>query len=294
MLAFDHWLPSRTALVEEALDHHLPAGDRPPETLHQAMRYSVFTGGKRLRPLLLIAAAEAAGGVDTGILLPPACAIEFVHTYSLIHDDLPAMDNDDVRRGRPTCHRAFGEAVALLAGDALLTLAFECLARAAGTITPERAVRLVLELALAAGTEGMVGGQAAELAVTEAASGAPFPAPEPADEIYHRKTGALFRAAVRMGGVLAGAGDREMEGLTSFATDFGLAFQIVDDIHDFTPGNGADGERIRLNYPARFGLDEARHAAAGLVGRANDALRIFGPKAEPLAAMAGLVLAGVR
>lgn len=288
MFDFIGWLDSRTALVEEALDRLLPAEDLKPPQLHRAMRYSVFTGGKRLRPLLLLAAAEAAGGADPGDLLAPACAIEFVHTYSLIHDDLPAMDNDDFRRGKPTCHRVFGEAIALLAGDALLTLAFECLAGTAAAAAPARRIELIRELAGAAGSVGMVGGQAAELAVAEVAAGSSRTALGEADEIYRRKTGALFRAAVRMGGILAGADDRELEALTSYAADFGLAFQIVDDIHDFDPGAG---RRTQLNYPAQVGLEEARRVAADLMRQAGDGVRVFGSRAESLRAIAGLVLA---
>ncbi len=221
--------------VEAALDRWVPGEDENPATIHRAMRYSLFAGGKRVRPLLAIAAAEAVSDAPGGIE-SCACALEMIHTYSLIHDDLPALDNDDLRRGRPTCHKVFGDAMAILAGDALLTLAFEVLAKLdAGA---ERRIELVRELATASGTVGgMIGGQ-----VNDIEGEGKHPTARLLDSIHRAKTGALLRASVRMGAIYAGADAEQLAALTGFGEHVGLAFQIVDDILDVEQSSEASGE----------------------------------------------------
>ena len=248
------FLGTSAAWVEAAMEQMLPPLDERPQELFAAMRYSALGGGKRLRPALCFAAA-AACGAEPERLAPVACALEFVHTYSLIHDDLPALDNDDYRRGRPTNHRVFGEAMAILAGDALLTLAFSALLRA--PVPPGRLVRLVDELASASGCLGMVGGQVADML----GEGRSLDADE-LNFIHSHKTGALLRAAVRMGAIAAGAPDGALFALTEYAKRVGLAFQIVDDILDVTGSQaqlgkspGADAAHGKSTYPALFGVE---------------------------------------
>jgi len=265
------FLEETRGLVDEALERLLPPADEEPRRLHAAMRYSVLGGGKRLRPAVARAACHAFGGTD-GDVLPAACALEMLHTYSLIHDDLPALDDDDLRRGQPTCHRRFDEATAILAGDALQTLAFEVLAR--DTPRAEARTPLVLELAAAAGTGGMVGGEIADL---EAEGSAPEEAV--VEWIHRRKTAALFRASARMGGWAAGADEAGLEALGRYGTALGLAFQIVDDVLDETSdeqtlGKGAGKDRAtgKMSYPAALGLDASRERARDLTREASDAL----------------------
>ncbi len=257
--------------VDAALEKLLPPETVEPPALHKAMRYSVLGGGKRLRPILVRAACSACGG-DPDRAMNAACALEMIHTYSLIHDDLPAMDDDDLRRGRPTCHKAFGEAVAILAGDALLTFAFEVLARPVGG--EGLALALVREAAEAAGTLGMVGGQVLDL---QSEGGAPTAAA--VEAIHRRKTAALIRASVRMGGLVAGGGDRLLGALTRYGDAAGLAFQIADDVLDETSdaqtlGKAAkkDAERGKLTYPRAVGLDASRARARALAAEAVDAI----------------------
>jgi geranylgeranyl diphosphate synthase type II len=254
------FLEQTRALVNDALDRWLPSPAEPPQRLHEAMRYSVFAGGKRLRPALARAACHAAGGSDADVL-PTACALEMLHTYSLIHDDLPAIDNDDLRRGRPTCHTRFGEATAILAGDALQTHAFLVLAEH----TPRRAAvpALVLELARAAGTGGMVGGEVADIE----AEGRP-PDAATVEFIHERKTAALFVASVAMGGLAAGADETTLDALRRFGSALGVAFQIVDDVLDETgdaqqlgKSPGKDRAARKMSYPAAVGLDASRRRA---------------------------------
>ncbi|MBX3442474.1 MAG: polyprenyl synthetase family protein [Planctomyces sp.] len=254
------------------------------------MRYSTLAGGKRLRPLLVLLGCEACGG-DVSEALPAAAAIEFVHTYSLIHDDLPAMDDDDLRRGVPTSHIKFGEATAILAGDGLLTLAFEVIA--AG-IAPAAAASCCRELAGAAGAEGMVGGQQADL---EAETGG-VSSVEHLESIHRRKTGRLICAALRMGGCVAGAGESQLRALTDYGLRIGLAFQIADDLLDLTStaeklGKGVqkDAARNKLTYPSLLGVEESRRRARRLVDEARAALEAFGPPARPLLALAEYVVA---
>ncbi|MDI3256619.1 MAG: polyprenyl synthetase family protein [Kyrpidia sp.] len=244
--------------VDEALDALIPSGQGVGR-LHESMRYSLFAGGKRLRPLLAMAACEAAGGTVRDAV-PAACALELVHTYSLIHDDLPAMDDDDYRRGKPTNHRVYGEALAILAGDALLTLAFSALAKA--PLSAEIRVRLIEELSDAAGKDGMVGGQVMDVD----ASGAGLADPARLADLHRRKTGALIVAAVRMGGICAGAGTAVLDRLTAYGRAVGLAYQIVDDLLDVA----GDTAFHKLTWPAVYGVEGARRDVERLTREALD------------------------
>jgi geranylgeranyl diphosphate synthase type II len=291
------YLAERRTAVDEALERLLPPADAPPPIVHEAMRYSVFAGGKRLRPILVLAGAEVAGGRRADAL-PAACAFELIHTYSLIHDDLPAMDDDDYRRGRPTSHKTFGEAVAILAGDALLTHAFGLVADSfAGSTTgggpPLAALpRVLAEMVEGAGTPGMIGGQ-----VVDVLSEGKRVEPETLEYIHTRKTGALIRAALRVGALVAAAPEPVLAALTAYGERLGLAFQIVDDILDVegslaTLGKtaGSDRRKQKITYPDYHGLDASKARAADLVAEAHRALRPLGPPAAPLAALADFVL----
>jgi geranylgeranyl diphosphate synthase type II len=277
--------------VDVALAGYLPAVDPAaealcPARLAEAMRYSTLAGGKRLRPVLCLMAAEACGGTAEAAL-PAACAIELVHTYSLIHDDLPAMDDDDLRRGRPTCHKAFDEATAVLAGDGLLTLAFELVAR---HVTPaEAAVKCVQVLAEAAGPEGMVGGQMADLQAEGRTDGTVAAL----EAIHRRKTGALLRAPLRMGGLIAGAPEPVLEALDAYGRAVGLAFQIVDDLLDVQGDEAKLGKRVnkdsglgKWTYPAFLGVEGSRRKARQLADLAVAALAPLGDRAAMLRAVA--------
>jgi geranylgeranyl diphosphate synthase type II len=253
------------------------------------MSYSLMAGGKRVRPVLLLAAGNAVGGSEED-MLPFACAVEYVHTYSLIHDDLPAMDDDDFRRGRPTSHRVFGEALAILAGDALLTQAFEVLA-ADGAVPPERRVAIIREIAVAGGPAGLVGGQAADLE----GEGRDLSLPE-LEFIHARKTGALILASVRCGAIAAGAAGARLADLSEYARRVGLCFQIVDDLLDVEgdpaatgKGTGRDSTRRKATFPAVFGIEASRRRAAELIDAAIAAIAGFGPEADPLRSLAGFV-----
>jgi len=287
-----HYLSAQRERLHHWLDRLLPSETTPPEVIHRAMRYSLFAGGKRLRPILAIATGEMFD-VPESWLLPTACALEMIHTSSLIHDDLPALDNDEWRRGRPTCHKVFGEAIALLAGDALLTLAFHTLAEIPiPDPYRDRHVRAIAEIARAAGTvEGMIGGQVLDL-MTE---GRPFDETTLA-AIHRMKTGALIAAAVRVGGILGGAEPEQMQALTRYGECVGLAFQIVDDVLDVTgtaeeigKTPGKDAVAQKATYPRLFGLDASWQKAEALIGDALDALRSL-PRSEWLADLARLVL----
>ncbi|MBI2524666.1 MAG: polyprenyl synthetase family protein [Candidatus Rokubacteria bacterium] len=285
-------MKERARAVDEALERFLPPESAPPETLHRAMRYSVFAGGKRLRPVLVIAGAEAVGGGMDDVM-PTACAMELIHTYSLVHDDLPAMDDDDVRRGRPTSHKVFGEAMAILAGDALLTRAFRLVAENVRPGMDGRVLRDVLaEIADAAGSDGMVGGQVADLE----AEGR-LVTPEALDGIHLRKTAALIRASIRAGAALCGATAAQMQALATAGTSLGLAFQIVDDLLDVTGTTtelgktaGKDQAQRKATYPALHGLEASRARAEALMAEACGVLQPFGPAAEALRALGRFVL----
>ena len=286
------YMKERARAVDEALERSLPPESAPPETVHKTMRYSVFAGGKRLRPVLVIAGAEAVGGA-MGDVMPTACALELIHTYSLVHDDLPAMDDDDFRRGRPTSHKVFGDAMAILAGDGLLTLAFRLLAENLRPGMDGRVLRDVLvEVAEAAGTGGMVGGQVADLE----AEGRQV-TPEALDYIHLHKTAALIRASIRSGAALCGATPAQLQALAVAGTSLGLAFQIVDDILDVTGTTeqlgktaGKDQAQQKATYPAIHGLAASRARAEALMAEALGALQPFGPPAEPLRALGRFIL----
>lgn len=298
MFDLQHYLDNNIKVINAALDRQLPAETERPAALHKAMRYSVFAGGKRLRPVLCLAAAEAGvpaeaiGLANASVLanntaLTAALAIEILHTYTLIHDDLPSMDDDTLRRGKPTLHIVAGEANAILAGDALLTLAFEWLAEVR-TPPPYPPNQLSLELARAAGSRGVAGGQIEDLA----AEGRP-PAPDTVDYIYRHKTAALLRASVRMGGISAGAGERDLAALTAYGDAIGLTFQIVDDILNETStaatlgkAAGSDRELGKMTYVAAHGLAAARERARQLTNDAVAALQPLPGNREPLTALA--------
>jgi geranylgeranyl diphosphate synthase type II len=269
-------------LVDAELERLLPAENERPSLIHRAMRYSVFAGGKRVRPILCIEAFRIFSD-ETPAVLPVACAMEFIHTYSLIHDDLPALDNDDLRRGRPTCHKKFGEAMAILAGDALLTLAFEALAGA--PVPQAERVALIREVASAAGTrEGMVGGQVADLE----AEGKDV-TPEMLEYIHRSKTAALIRASILSGAIAGGASQADQDGLRTFGGLIGWAFQVTDDILDVEESSsalgktaGKDQAQQKATYPALFGLKKSHDFARELAARAMGALETFGARAANL------------
>ena len=288
------YLDERRALVEAGLKRFLPAETTMPSELHQAMHYSLFAGGKRLRPTLTIAATEAVGGRAADVL-PVACAFECIHTYSLIHDDLPAMDDDDLRRGRPTCHTVFGQAMAILAGDALLTEAFALLTNPAfvAHLDPVLLRTVIYEIALAAGSQGMAGGQAVDILSEEKAIEAAL-----LDYIHTHKTGALILCALRAGAHLGGATAAELDAITRYGTAVGLAFQIADDILDIEGEEAARGKRIggdqsrgKATYPALVGLEEAKREAQRLAQEAFDALASFHHRADPLREIARFIVA---
>jgi geranylgeranyl diphosphate synthase type II len=290
--AFDleRYLAESTAAVNRALDAFLPAAGAKPATIHQAMRYSVFAGGKRLRPALCLAAAEACQG-SWGEALPLACAVECIHTYSLIHDDLPAMDNDDYRRGKLTNHKVFGEGIAILAGDALLTEAFAIAGRCRGW--PRYSHQdILLELAEAAGSRQLIAGQVADLE----GEGKKISAAQ-LQYIHERKTAALLRCSVRLGGMSANGAPARLKALGDFGRNVGLAFQIIDDILDVTQTSeqlgktaGKDTRAQKATYPSILGLEKSRKMAEKLTGRAFAALRIFKGQARALEALAGHLL----
>ncbi len=281
---FARYLDARRQDVETALDEALPRPPSCPPLLAEAMRYSLMAGGKRLRPILTLAAAEAVGGADARVsAMPAACAIELIHTYSLVHDDLPAMDDDDLRRGRPTAHVAFGEGIAILVGDALLTQAFVILgdgAPRASAAGQERLLRATARIAVAAGAVGMVGGQVLDLAATGAAEGQVTDEGRDAlREMHERKTGALISAAAVSGAILGGGDDSAVDAVERYAAQLGLAFQIVDDILDVEGSAaelgktaGKDAEAGKPTYPALYGLEASRALAREAVHTARTAL----------------------
>ncbi len=287
-------LKSRCEQVDSALESYLPAPDIRPQTIHEAMRYSVFAGGKRLRPILCMEAALACGGTAESALAP-AASVECIHTYSLIHDDLPCMDDDDLRRGMPTSHVKYGEGIAVLAGDALLTVAFEILA---GTALPTdgsySAGDLVTELAVTSGSRHLVGGQVLDL---EGEGQDVQLSLEELKYIHLSKTAALLTTSLRLGGMVADASAEQLQALTDFGTNLGLAFQIIDDILDVTQSTeklgksaGKDEATDKSTYPALFGLDQSREEAAKLTAAAHSALAPFGETGSCLADIADYLL----
>jgi geranylgeranyl diphosphate synthase type II len=287
------YLSHKKDIVDKSLDKLVPPAKTFPTSINEAMRYSLFAGGKRVRPILAIAAAEALGAKTAG-LLPLAGALELIHTYSLIHDDLPAMDNDDFRRGRPTCHKVYGEAIAILAGDGLLNMAFEVLSdpRRTKTVSASRLVAITREIAIASGVFGMVGGQVVDM--ESEGKDIEFPMLE---YIHTHKTGALIRASVRVGALYARAGKRQFIALTRYGELVGLAFQIADDILDITGTQeeigkdvGSDLEKDKKTYPSFFGLEESRRRAVEVVDQALASLKGFDRKADPLRELAKYII----
>jgi len=285
------YLRTRQKVIDRALDRYLPKTSTKPVTLHKAMRYSLFAGGKRLRPILCLAAAEACrGNVDTA--LPLACAVECIHTYSLVHDDLPSMDNDDFRRGRPTCHKVFGDGIAVLAGDALLTIAFEIVSNAKPA--PRYDISILLrEIAVAAGSQKLIAGQVADLE----AEGKRVKRDQ-LRFIHENKTAAMLKSSVRLGAMSANADARKLSAITQFGEQLGLAFQVIDDILDVTQTSeilgksaGKDVAAKKATYPAVIGLEKSRAEARRLTRQAHDALSVFQEgDAEALHALANYLL----
>ncbi len=285
------YLRRRQRKIDRALDRYLPRANTKPVTLHKAMRYSLFAGGKRLRPILCLAAAEACrGNIDHA--LPLACALECIHTYSLVHDDLPSMDNDDLRRGRPTCHKVFGDGIAILAGDALLTIAFEIVSRT----KPARRYNisaLLREISVAAGSQRLIAGQVADLE----AEGKDVKRDQ-LQFIHKNKTAAILKSSVRLGAMSANADARKLSAITRFGQRLGLAFQIIDDILDVTQTSeilgksaGKDVAAKKATYPAVIGLEKSRAEARQLTRQAHDALSVFSSRdAEPLHVLAHYLL----
>ncbi len=281
-------LSKQSKLVDNALDEFLPQETEKPVTIHKAMRYSIFAGGKRLRPILTIAAAEAVGG-DYRKVIPTACAIELIHTYSLIHDDLPSLDNDDYRRGQLTNHKVFGEDMAILAGDALLTHAFFLINKNVEQgIDPKLVLRVATEVANASGSYGMIGGQVVDLESENKQIGL-----ETLNYIHRKKTGALFSVSLRAGAILCGAAEEKVDNLTVFAENFGLAFQITDDILDVIGDSavlgkpvGSDIKNNKATYPSLFGIEKSQQMAEEAISNAIDHLEDFGRNAQLLRELA--------
>jgi geranylgeranyl diphosphate synthase type II len=290
-MSLKEFLAEEVRLIDAALDRLAPAESAHPTTIHRAMRYSLFAGGKRIRPILCRQSAAAISN-EVPSALDAGCAIEMIHTYSLIHDDLPALDNDDFRRGKPTCHKVFGDAMAILAGDALFTLAMQTLVRIDCLDAAPR-VRLVDELAFASGTvDGMIGGQ-----VTDIEGERQTPTAELLDSIHRAKTGALLRASVRMGGVCAGGDAARIEALSQYGEHVGLAFQIVDDILDVEESSealgktaGKDAAQGKITFPAVYGIDASRRMAHEQCAQAHEALEPFGTRARRLHEIADLIV----
>jgi geranylgeranyl diphosphate synthase type II len=287
------YLSRKKDSVDKTLEKLVPPAKIFPSSIHEAMRYSLFAGGKRVRPILAIAAAEALGAKTTG-LLPLAGTLELIHTYSLIHDDLPAMDNDDFRRGRPTCHKVYGEAIAILAGDGLLNMAFEVLSdpRQLKSVPAKRLISIIKEISTASGVFGMVGGQVVDM--ESEGRDIDFPTLE---YIHTHKTGALIRASVRVGALYARAGKRDFTALTHYGEMVGLAFQIADDILDITGKQeeigkdvGSDIKKGKKTFPSFYGLEESRRRAVEVVDKAINALKDFDRKADPLRELAKYII----
>ncbi|MEG4317432.1 MULTISPECIES: geranylgeranyl diphosphate synthase CrtE [unclassified Microcoleus] len=289
--AFDlsTYLVEQKKAIDVALDSALPV--IYPEKIYEAMRYSLLAGGKRLRPILCLASCELIGGTAS-MAIPTACALEMIHTMSLIHDDLPAMDNDDYRRGKLTNHKVYGEDIAILAGDGLLTYAFEFIATQTQNVPPHLVLQTIAHLARASGAAGLVGGQVVDLA----SEGKTDVSLETLNYIHAHKTGALLEACVVCGGILAGASAADLQRLSRFAKNIGLAFQIIDDILDITgtqeelgKSAGKDVQAGKVTYPSLWGIEESRRQAKQLVADAKSQLAVFGSKALPLLGIADYI-----
>jgi geranylgeranyl diphosphate synthase type II len=284
------YLARQQQLVDAELGRLVPSEDTPPATIHRAMRYSLFAGGKRIRPILCIEAARAVSDAADGAVTA-ACSLELIHTYSLIHDDLPALDNDDYRRGKLTNHKVFGDAMAILAGDSLLTLAFQVLAEL--DAPDSRKTRMIAELSTAAGTVGgMIGGQVADLE-----GEGKTPNAQLLETIHRAKTGALLRASLRLGAIYAGADGDQYAALSCYGEHVGLAFQIVDDILDVEESSealgktaGKDAQQQKITFPAVYGLDDSRRMAAEECKRAHQTLEPFADRATRLHELADMIV----
>jgi len=294
---FKAYLDEKRVMVEEALEGIFPGPEGPAADIISAMRYSLFAGGKRLRPILCMAGAEAVGG-EAKDVLPVACAIELIHTYSLIHDDLPVMDDDDMRRGKPTSHKVFGEAVAVLAGDGLLTKAFHVMTGAdfVNRVRPDALLAVIARIAQAAGYEGMVGGQ-----VVDIQSEGKAVDPSIVEYIHTRKTAALISASVVSGAILVGAVEDQVKALASYGQNIGLAFQVSDDILDIEGDSrelgknvGSDTRQEKVTYPAVHGLKRSKDIEKELVQQAIESLAPFDRRAEPLRQIAKYIIARKR
>jgi geranylgeranyl diphosphate synthase type II len=288
--ALASYLEAKKQLVEEALERSLPISK--PEKIYEAMRYSLLAGGKRLRPILCLATCELTGGTIE-MAMPTACALEMIHTMSLIHDDLPAMDNDDYRRGKLTNHKVFGEDIAILAGDGLLAYAFEYVAAQTQTVPPQRVVEVIARLGRTVGAAGLVGGQVLDLE----SEGKPDISVDTLTFIHTHKTGALLETSVVSGAILAGASAQEIQRLSKYAQNIGLAFQIVDDILDITATQeelgktaGKDLQAQKATYPSLWGIEESRQQAQQLVDAAIAELASYGEGADPLRAIANYIV----
>jgi geranylgeranyl diphosphate synthase type II len=284
------YLARQQQLVDAELGRLVPSEDTPPATIHRAMRYSLFAGGKRIRPILCIEAAHVISS-SCGGAIAAACALELIHTYSLIHDDLPALDNDDYRRGKLTNHKVFGDAMAILAGDSLLTLAFQVLSQL--DAPDSRKTRMIAELSTAAGTVGgMIGGQVADLE-----GEGKTPNAQLLETIHRAKTGALIRASLRLGAIYAGASDEQYAALSCYGEHVGLAFQIVDDILDVEESSealgktaGKDAQQQKITFPAVYGLDDSRRMANEECVRAHQTLEPFADRAARLHELADMIV----
>lgn len=291
LLDFQSYLSDKCALIDAALEDYLPPEDRFPEVIFQAMRYSALSGGKRLRPILTLAACNAVGG-DESAAMPTACAIEMIHAFSLIHDDLPALDNDDLRRGKPTNHKVFGEAMAILAGDLLLAYAFQLIPERTKGVSSDVVLKIVQKVASSTGVGGMIVGQ-----VVDMLSEGKRVSPETLEFMHRNKTGALLEASVVCGGMLGGGSPEQIEALRTYGRSIGLAFQIADDILDIEGDEikigkpvGSDLENRKSTYPSLYGLERSKEMALEAAGDAVNALRVFGSEADPLRALARFIV----
>ena len=292
-MSLKEYLEAKKGMVDEALDRFLPGESGISPEIFKSARYSVFAGGKRIRPILCMAAAEALGQ-DGAMTLPVACALEMIHTYSLIHDDLPAMDDDDYRRGMPTNHKVFGEDIAILAGDALLTEAFYLMSGSdlVNGISPDRLLRIMHEISKAAGFFGMIGGQVIDLK-----SEGQDVTMETLNRIHTLKTEALITVSIRAGAIIAGADEHELRKLSEYGSKIGLAFQIADDILDIEgdqeilgKDTGSDREKMKVTFPALIGIESSKEKARGLIEEALTALASFDERAEPLRMIARFIV----
>jgi len=284
------YLQAKRQMVDAALEKYLPPATTWPEKLNESVRYSIFAGGKRLRPILALAAAEAVRA-DPESVMPVACALEMIHTYSLIHDDLPAMDDDDLRRGRPTNHKVYGEAIAILAGDSLLAEAFHTIAAHCRNGRAEAGLQVLDRIAQAAGAQGMVGGQVQDLLSEKKKI-----SPEELEHLHRHKTGALIRVSVEAGALLAGADETQFQALSKYGECIGLSFQIADDVLDIEGGEeigkdvGSDLEKEKATYPSILGLERSKALAHEITEEALNALKPLGAAAEPLREIARYVV----